>query len=447
LNPDVQVDSQRKPATNTEKTIRKRSRRLVQLIGLLLLLGLTLGGRHLWAYWHYRQAQQALGLRDFAGAQEHFTQSLKVWSSSTDVHLKAARAARKAGDFDETDRLLGRCIELGGDAEAIYLEQLLVQVQRGRLSEAGPTLVNWVLFNHPDSVAILEVLTLAYIQTYQLPIALECLKRWLEREPDRPEAWVLRGYLYERLRNNPEVLASYRRVVELDPENDDGRLQFAGQLAHIDVKAALEQFEYLRQKQGDTPPVLKGLAHCRRMMNQPEEAQQLLEAVLTEHPRDWRALVERGRLALECESPPEAEKWLRRAAAVAPYENDVTYSLCQCLRRLGKDQEAAEVLAKHERVEQDLAHMAEVSRDIAVSPHDPALRCEAGLLLIRNGLESEGLRWLESALVEDPRHAPTHQALADYYQRTGYSDLAKQHRRLALEGRVPLAGGSEKTGH
>ncbi|HEV2949121.1 MAG TPA: tetratricopeptide repeat protein [Gemmataceae bacterium] len=447
MNPDVQVDSQRQPATNTEKAIRKRSRRLVLLIGLLLLLGLPVGGRHLWAYWHYREAQKAMGLRDFAGAQQHFVQSLQVWSTSTDVHLKAARAARKAGDFDETERLLHQCIDLGGDAEAIYLEQLLLKVQRGRLSEAEPLLVNRVLENHPDSVAILEVLTLAYIQTYQMPIALECVRRWLEREPDRLEAWLLRGYLYERLQNNAEALVSYRRAVEIDPNNDDARLQVAGQLAQSDVKAALAQFEYLRQKQGDTPPVLKGLAHCRRMMNQPKEAQQLLESVLAEHPRDWRALAERGRLALEYESAPEAEKWLRQAAAVAPHESDVTYSLCQCLRRLGKDQEAAEVLAKHERVEQDLDHMAKLSRDIAAKPHDPALRCEAGLLLLRNGLESEGMRWLESALVEDPRHAPTHQALADYYQRAGNLERVEQHRRLALEGRAPLAGGSEKAGH
>jgi Tfp pilus assembly protein PilF len=442
------MDRRQKPAPSSEVALKKRSRRLVLLVVLLLLLGLPLGGQHLWAYWHYREAQKALGLRDFAGAQQHFVQCLKVWSSSTDVHLKAARAARKAGDFEETERLLRRCIDLGGDAEAIYLEQLLVQVQRGRLSDAGPQLVSRVLQNHPDSVAILEVLTLAYIQTYQLPIALECLRRWLELEPDRPEAWLLQAYVFQRLQNPSEALASYRRAVELDPNNDDAQLELAGQLARAnEVEAALAQFEFLRQKQGDTPAVLKGLAYCRRAMNQPDEARRLLQAVLIEHPQDWRALAERGRLALEYESAPEAEKWLRQAAAIAPHEGDVTYSFCQCLKRLGKHQEAAEVLAEHERVEKDLAHMADLSRDIAVSPHDPALRCEAGLLLLRNGLESEGLRWLESALVEDPRHAPTHQALADYYQRAGNSERAEQHRRIALKAKAPFAGESEKAGH
>lgn len=427
--------------------MRRRSLRLVLLVSLLLLLGLALGGQHLWAYWHYREAQKAMGLRDFAGAQQHFGLCLKVWSSSTEVHLKAARAARKAGDFEETERLLRRCRDLDADAEAIHLEHLLVQVQRGRLADAGPQLVSRVLQNHPDSAAILEVLTLAHIQTYQLAIAQECLKRWLELEPDRPEVWLLQAYVFQRLQNASETLASYRRAVELDPDNDDARLELAGQLARANnVEEALAQFESLRQKQGDTSAVLKGLAYCRRMMNQPDEARRLIEVVLTEHPRDWRALAERGQLALEYESALEAEKWLRQAVAVAPNEKDVNYSFCQCLQRLGKHREAAEVLAKLERVERDLAHMADLSRAIAQAPHDPALRCEAGVLLLGNGLESEGLRWLESALAEDPRHAPTHQALADYYKRTGNSERAEQHRRLALVGGVPLAGESEKAG-
>jgi tetratricopeptide (TPR) repeat protein len=415
--------------------VRQRSRRLLVLLAaLLVLLGLG-AGAHLWAHWHYRQGQQALGRRDFAGAQHHFTQCLKVWPDSSAVHLLAARAARKAGAFDDTERFLRRCRELGGDDEAVTLEHLLLRVQRGRLAEVERQLAARVLQGHPDSVLILEVLTVAYLHTYQLVAAQECLRRWLELEPDRLEAWLLRARVFERLNNATEALASYRRVVELDPDNDDARLQMAGHLANgNEVQEALAQFEYLRRNQGDTPSVLKGLACCRRALNQPEEARRLLEAVLAENPRDWRALGERGRLALQYESAAEAEKWFRQAVAVAPHESDVNYSLYQCLEQLGKHQEAAEVLAQLKRVETDLARIADLSSAIARTPHDAALRCEAGTILLRNGLESEGLRWLESALGEDPAHAATHQAFADYYERVGDSERAAQHRWLALAG-------------
>src|SRR5262249_43872416 len=101
------------------------------------------------------------------------------------------------------------------------------------------------------------------------------------------------------------------------------------------------------------------------------------------------------------------------------------------------------VLVRLKRVDTDLARIANLNRAIARAPHDPALRCEAGRILLRNGLEAEGLRWLESALAENPRDAPTHQAPADHYERIGSAERAAQHRQRALGRGTPLAG-SEK---
>ena len=42
-----------------------------------------------------------------------------------------------------------------------------------------------------------------------------------------------------------------------------------------------------------------------------------------------------------------------------------------------------------------------------------------GRLLLRNGQEAQALRWLASALQEDPDHAAARQALDEYVQRTG----------------------------
>jgi Tfp pilus assembly protein PilF len=42
-----------------------------------------------------------------------------------------------------------------------------------------------------------------------------------------------------------------------------------------------------------------------------------------------------------------------------------------------------------------------------------------GRILLRNHQEQEGLRRLASALKEDPRHAATQAALAEYYQQIG----------------------------
>ena len=69
-------------------------------------------------------------------------------------------------------------------------------------------------------------------------------------------------------------------------------------------------------------------------------------------------------------------------------------------------------------------------RAIASSPKDADLRREIGELFLRNGQTEQGLRWLDSALVIDPRHRATHRVLAEYYTKRGNSALARQHDEL-----------------
>jgi Tfp pilus assembly protein PilF len=262
--------------------------------------------------------------------------------------------------------------------------------------------------------------------------ALECIERWLALEPDSLGAWQYRVQLFGRLQIATTLLESYRRILELDPENDAVRLQFADQLIQSrQVQEALEQYQYLLPRLGETPQVLGGVACCLRALDKPDEARGLLEKVLAEEPHNALALAERGRIAMEYESPAEAEKWLRRAVAEGPAEHDLLYSLFQALQKMGKQKEAAEIQAKFKAIESDLIELREAILQIGATPHDAEARCQAGLILLRNGKDKDGLRWLASALREDPRHAATHRALADYYERSGDSKQAALHRVFA----------------
>jgi predicted Zn-dependent protease len=177
--------------------------------------------------------------------------------------------------------------------------------------------------------------------------------------------------------------------------------------------------------------VLRGLATCRHMLNEPDEARRLLDQLVAEHPDDGAGLASRARLAQEYESPEQAEAWFRRAAASQPYEREVLYGWSVSLKRLGRREEAAAVNDRFRRVEEDLTRLAAATRRVAHSPHDPAPRCEAGVILLRNGQQAEGLRWLASALELDPGHVATHQALADYYEQAGDPARSALHREVA----------------
>jgi Tfp pilus assembly protein PilF len=393
-----------------------RIRRVVLLI--FVVVGSLVLACHIWAWWQYRAGQEACARREFAQAQERFEQCSKIWFLSSGVNLQAGRAARRAGNLEAAASHLHAGQALGGPQDKLDRELALLRVQKGDLLPAA-MLENLLEQGDADSVAILEVLTPAYIQGYRLQNALDCIGRWLEREPERVEAWQYRAEVYGRLQSNKELLESYRRILELNPENAAVRLQLAGQLLQSrQAKAAFEQYEQLHARLGDTPPILYGLACCLDAVNQPEHARQLLDKVLAEQPHHALALAERGRLAMEYESPAEAEPWLRRALTERPAEHDVLYSLYQCLQRLGKVREAAEIQARLKAVESDLQQLREAIQQVATAPHDPEPRYRAGLILLRNSKDEDGLRWLASALVEDPRHEGARRALADYRQRS-----------------------------
>ena len=318
--------------------------------------------------------------------------------------------------------------------EAIELERCLLRAQRGDLNRVESYLRVCLQKDHPDKLLILEALSQGYLKTYNLPAAVSCLTQWLDLQPNQVQALTWRGRALELQRQHEDALADYSQAVALQPDAEEARLHLADLLTEVNRgKDALEHYEYLRQRHAPPTKVLLGLARCRRELGQSEEARQVLEELLAQEPKDFQALAERGRLALEAGDAAAAEEWLRQSLALAPYERETNHIFLQCLHRRGKKKEADECQARLEQINEDLRRLVEVTRAILRTPHNPALRCEAGTIMLRNGQEKEGLRWLESALQEDPRHAATHRALADYYERTGQAEQAKQHRRLALQ--------------
>jgi Tfp pilus assembly protein PilF len=385
-----------------------------------------------WASYHEQAGRKALADGDFAGAEKHFECSLRLWLWSADLRLQAARAARMAGAYDRARDYLRASHIYGGAEDVLAIEHRLIRAQQGDLEEVESALLTDVWNDHPESVTILEVLVPLYVKNYRLGPAGQCIERWLAREPDRVEPWLYRARVCEYLHQDEEALESYRRVVEIQPDNDEARFVVAGLLiARNRTDEALEQFEWLRSRLGENPRVLVGMACCRRASSHPDEARALLDQALAQAPANPTALAERARLAAESESPAEAEKWFRKAVEAQPRDRDANYGLYQALQRLGKREEAAAVRTRLDRIDADLDELKHLTGEIAERPHDPEPRYKAGQVFLRSGQETEALRWLASALQEDPGHAPTHRLLADYYERKGDTERAATHRRLA----------------
>lgn len=414
----------------------RRVRSLCYAVLAALLLGLIgLGG---WAALdsyrvgsHLRQAQEALEKDHLDDARAHLAQVLKSRPSNAQAHFLASRAARKAGDAQEAAAHLERSRELGWPTEAVELEAVLLEVQRDPRESEG-RLLEAIGRDHPDSRLMLEALSRGYINLLSLDRALFCLDRWLEKDPHAVRALSWRGDVYDRLGRSEEALQDFQLAVDIDPGHDEARTRLAKLLLKDrKLQEAAAQFEVVQQHRPDDLEVLRGLARCRQDQDRREEAEQLLDTALTLHPDDAEALNQRGCLALDAGRLEEAEGFLRRAVKAAPFERELLFNFSRCLHGLRKDQEAKQWEDRLARVETDLRQVKKTMSQVLASPEDPNPRCELGVIFLRNSQEKEGLRWLNSALRCDPRHRPTHQALADHFEKQGQADLAAQHRRLA----------------
>jgi tetratricopeptide (TPR) repeat protein len=177
-----------------------------------------------------------------------------------------------------------------------------------------------------------------------------------------------------------------------------------------------------------------GLARCLAGSGQKQPALELLDHVLAANPNDWKALGERGWLSVQLDRPAEAEGYLRRAVSLAPPDLPLLIRFSDCLRLLGKQDEAREYRDRADRLKDEFRQAADLGDLIREKkPDDPAPRHQLACILLRLGKQEDALHWFQTALAKDPAYRPTHEALAAFYEKVGAWEQAARHRRL-LQG-------------
>ena len=389
---------------------------LLAAVGYGARVGVAFGA----AEYHRRAAAGDLDRRDFVAARGHLDAALAWRPEDGGLLLLAARAARRDGDLVTAARLLDAAGRQRLVPAGLGLERALLRVQDGDLHAGEGELLARLQGDAPDAALVLEVLVPAYMREFELVPAYQWLEYWLKRDPGDARARLWMSDVAERLGVPQLAIESARAAAAADPESAAARRHSGRLLLRArQPQEALGHFEWLvTHAPGDREARL-GLARCRRELGQDGEAVRVLDGLLKDDSRDPAALAERGTVDLNAGRPADALPRLAEAARGMPSEPDVLYGYALCLEQCGKPDEARAVRARLERCRADLDRVKELRVAIARSPHDPALRCEAGAILMRNDQAREGVRWVESALREDPGYAPAKKLLAEYREGTG----------------------------
>jgi tetratricopeptide (TPR) repeat protein len=429
-------------------SVLRRHPRLALLALALGVLGAGTATVLLWAQSHRTAARRALDQYAFDEAQHHLELYLRVHPGDADAHLLAARAARRHDAYAEADQHLEACARLGGKPEAVALERRLLAAQQGNLDGLLGPLRARTGEDDPEAVPVLEALAKGFVNGFRPAHALVCLNILLEREPRHPLAWLMRARLWEdrvlhgETDRDQEALRDYQKAVELNP-SFEARLGLAR--THYRVGRpwdALLEYERLRRERPDDAGVLLGLARCRYALGEVDEARRLLDGLLRQHPQDAAALLERGRLARHEGRLDEAETWLRQASALAPrYDCEAHHLLYRCLEEEHKTEEARRCLDDLREREAEVLRVERLTLRASRGTPTADQRFEIAVGLMRLGREQDAVATLVSVLEQNPQHRAAHEALADYFERTGQPGRATRHRRASLlgAGAYPLA--------
>jgi tetratricopeptide (TPR) repeat protein len=393
-------------------------RRVFLGVGLLLVVVAAVVA---WPWWRasglLQSARQALIRGDLAAAVSDLEAAARLQPQRAEVHYLLAVADRRTGRLADFERRLRAARRQGWSDQDLELQRWLAAAQAGDLQTVERPLQAMIEGGAADDVAqdIYEALAKGYLASYRLRDAWRCLDYWLQWRPDAPQARLLRADIFERRDKLEEAIADYRAVLQVLPEDAETHLKLAQILLKRDQAAdAKSHFERALAAHPDNLDALLGLAGCEARAGAADQAGPRLEQVLAQEcaPQQRAAArAEQGRLLLTAGKADEAVEALTEAAVLAPADNTVHYSLARALVAAGKPELAQFHHDRVRRIREQYERLAALTSQVVDRPQDPALRFEAGLILIEQGFVQDGLGWLRTALLCDPQHRPTREYL------------------------------------
>jgi tetratricopeptide (TPR) repeat protein len=242
------------------------------------------------------------------------------------------------------------------------------------------------------------------------------LLRATERPLSHAPSWNnLRGYSEFKLGNAKPALYYLQRALQLDPQNEDYLFDLGEFLGyHRAHDEAVRIFEVAAKRMPLSPRVTTGLAISYILQNRADEAQKLLESLISTHPRfepAYRALgecyegagnsarmLELGR-TLQIVNPSNAQGWYLEAAGLFQEGRTGTPSLDGAIIAL---QKTIQLERSHTR-----AHFLLAKAFQEAGNYDRAID------------------ELNQTLRLDPDHERAHYVLAQLYQRAGETQKAR----------------------
>ena len=371
--------------------------------------------------------------RHFAEAREPLQRWLRARPNSPEAQYYRAWMALIDDQGPEALDAIDRAGKLGIDPEKLRPLTAIYQARAGKIEESEPILVEEFDRKHEPMIEIAKQLARIYLSSYRFTQAATPLERWRTLDPQDPRPYLWSNEIASRSSGEASsvMIRNYTAALERDPNLDKARIGLAEQLsiARRFDEAEQEYLTYLKRNP-DSAKALVGLGRNAFQNGDLEGATKYFEAALKVDPRQPEALKELAQTDLRFGRFEQASKRFETLTQIEPYDHEIRYSFAQALKLAGNTQRAQTENEVAARLRKDHDQLLPLRLNLLKNPNDVESQFMVAKWMLEHGHDEEGLKWTKVLLRTNPNHTPTHQILAEYYQKHGEPGLANYHRLM-----------------
>lgn len=372
------MPNRRERASRRQLAGRRYSRRhVVWLILLAAVVGLAWFGRAGYSLWAKRVAAERLRVGAISDARQYLMRA--AWGAPDDgeIDLMLAFTFRQSRQIDRWRESLRAAARKGVSPARIEREVQLYRIQTGDWYEGVESQLAAFSGRGITAYEVPVAFVSGCLASNRKGLAKQLLDAWNVDSPNDAHVAHMMGKYWESLGDTKQARAHYQTALDLESRHELTHVALAEMFENNDqLEQGLQQYAALGSASPTSQVAALGAARILRKMVHLDRAQAILEpfAQTAEPPVD--VAIEMGRIAMERDDIPSAERWFERAGVERARDPRVLMSVVRFLGMQGKAPEAERFFTRMATVGSRVTRAYDLRTRLALDPGDAEAAAE-----------------------------------------------------------------------
>jgi len=165
--------------------------------------------------------------QDYDQAIEYFEKAMAAKPEDTTAYLYAGISAQSSGNYDKAEENYLSLLDLGYKNEDIYNFLINVNLTEKKNPDKALEYLQAAREAYPENNEFLKREIVILINEERTDEAENKLAEAIAEDPNDPQLYYNRGYLFEQMGRNEDAVNSYKKALELNPDYFDATFNIA----------------------------------------------------------------------------------------------------------------------------------------------------------------------------------------------------------------------------